>query len=91
MAQPRCWGDELTLRAAAEAYGVTVHVVTTEKEHWLLHYNDDDAPPPGPAPDGAAASAAAAARREAFLAYVSPIHYNVVVPRVGLEDVGSGY
>ena len=38
MATPRTWGDELTLRAAADCFGVVVHVVTTEHENWLLNY-----------------------------------------------------
>ena len=70
MATSRTWGDELTLRAACDEYGVVVHVVTTEHENWLLHYSPDSLamadgrPPPG--------------TRECFLAYVSPIHYNVI-------------
>ena len=34
MSITRTWGDELTLRAAAEYYQVTIHVTTTEKENW---------------------------------------------------------
>eukprot|EP01049_Picozoa_sp_SAG25_P009855 SAG25_NODE_1015_length_4296_cov_1.949964_7_plen_117_part_00 len=35
------WSDfvhKLTLRAAADCFGVVVHVVTTEHENWLLNY-----------------------------------------------------
>jgi len=62
----RTWGDELTLRAASMAYGVAIHVVTTDRENWLLHYGDS--------------AVAAAGARCLYLAYVSPIHYNVVSP-----------
>ena len=66
MSQTKTWGDELTLRAAAEAYNCTIHVTTTEKQNWLLHYygaeGDSDTV------------------RALFLAYISPIHYNVVCP-----------
>ena len=34
MARPRTWGDELTIRAAADCFGVVIHVVTTEHENW---------------------------------------------------------
>lgn len=74
MALDRTWGDELTLRAASEAYGCAVHVVTTETANWLLHYGDGAADHvPG--------------RRDVFLAYVSPIHYNVVGPLATAEYV----
>jgi len=88
MAKPRTWGDELTLRAACDCFGCVVHVVTTEHDNWLLHYvpsaldgqmrEQDSTPPEGV--------------RECFLAYVSPIHYNIIAP---LEDARqaskSGY
>ena len=81
MATPRTWGDELTLRAACDAYGVVVHVVTTEHDNWLLHYSPDavavtDGTPP-------------AGTRECFLAYVSPIHYNVIEPLDGGTHAAS--
>ena len=84
MAKSREWGDELTLRAACDEYGVVVHVVTTEHENWLLHYSPDSLamadgrPPPG--------------TRECFLAYVSPIHYNVIEPLDGAHAASpTGY
>ena len=61
-----------------------VHVVTTEHENWLLHYSPDSLamadgrPPPG--------------TRECFLAYVSPIHYNVIEPLDGAHAASAtGY
>jgi hypothetical protein len=35
-------GDELTLRAVSDALGVKIHIVTTLKENWLLHYEPDE-------------------------------------------------
>jgi len=67
MAQECCWGDELTLSAAADAMGVVIHVVTTEHENWLLHYGEQYA-------------VVGASYRELFLTYLSPIHYNVINP-----------
>ena len=61
--------DELTLRAAAEAFSVTIHVVTTEHDNWLLRYDSQEGG--GDAGDF---------QRRLFLCYVSPIHYNVVAP-----------
>lgn len=68
MATPRTWGDELTLRAAVDVFNVKVHVITTEAENYLLHYDPDND------------SRADAAKRHLFLSYVSPIHYNTVAP-----------
>ena len=65
--QLKTWGDELTLRAAAEAYKVTIHVTTTERSNWLLHYLPEN----GDHED----------QRNLFLAYVSPIHYNILSPK----------
>ena len=79
MGRSRTWGDELTLRAAAEAFGVVVHVVTTEKQNWLLHYGTNSA---GGGAGAGGGDGAAAAGRQLFLCYVSPIHYNVVAPRM---------
>jgi len=62
----RTWGDEMTLRACAEAFGVRVHVVSSTEENWHLVYE----------PEGGVGPAA----RQLFLTYVSPIHYNSVAP-----------
>lgn len=36
MARDKTWGDELTLKAAAEEFGVVIHIITSEKENWYL-------------------------------------------------------
>lgn len=64
MALNRTWGDELTLRACADAYQVTIHVVTSSPENWYLRY-----PPGNHAP-----------RKHIYIAYISPIHYNSIAP-----------
>ena len=64
MAQDRSWGDELTLQAACAAYDLDIFVITTEEEHYHLHYSS---------PSGAPS-------RSIFPSYISPIHYNVVCP-----------
>ena len=61
MSKTRTWGDELTLRAAVEAYQVQLYVVSSEKENWLIKYEPDDKQ----------------FGRICFITYVSPIHYNV--------------
>jgi hypothetical protein len=60
MAQPGTWGDELTLRAICDTFGVVVHVVTSEQHNWYLRYNPLKLRSPA----------------EVFLTYVAPIHYN---------------
>lgn len=36
MALDKTWGDELTLKAAADEFGVVIHIITSEKENWYL-------------------------------------------------------
>lgn len=66
MTQSKQWGDELTLQGACGAFSVDMHVITTETEHFHLEY--------------ACPVAGANKPRKLFLSYISPIHYNVVVP-----------
>ena len=64
MVKSTTWGDELTLRAVCDCYGIVVHLITTEKENWHLEYNPKSQPK--------------IPIRHAFLAYISPVHYNTV-------------
>ena len=56
------WGDELTLQASADAFGVVVHVVAAHDINWHLFYE----------PTGEANG------RLVFLSYLHPVHYNVI-------------
>lgn len=38
MSRDATWGDELTLRAAADALGCHVHVITSDQQNWHLHF-----------------------------------------------------
>jgi hypothetical protein len=38
MSNSKAWGDELTLRAISDAYGIHIHVITTENQNWHLLY-----------------------------------------------------
>lgn len=62
MARACTWGDELTLRAVCDAYGVIINVVTSDVANWWLTYKPAELKNP----------------RELFLTYVAPIHYNAV-------------
>jgi len=44
MGRSRTWGDELTLRAAVEAFGCRAHVVTSEPANWYLVYQPEGEP-----------------------------------------------
>jgi hypothetical protein len=66
MSRDRSWGDELTLRAITNAFGVSIHVVTSTEANWHLTYT----------PDRDGGSEATAGRKHLFLAYVAPVHYN---------------
>lgn len=68
MRRNRTWGDELTLRACADAFGVRIHVVQSTKENWNLVYE------PGEEADEDGGS------KRLFLSYISPVHYNAIVP-----------
>ena len=88
MAREKTWGDELTIRAAVEAYGCDAHVVTSEANGWYLRYapeeprsvadtgkGHDAALPHAFAPKGFLTPPAGF---EIFLSYVVPNHYNAV-------------
>jgi hypothetical protein len=36
MSRPGTWGDELTLRAACDAYGLAMSVVTSDAQNWWV-------------------------------------------------------
>ena len=55
------WGDELTLSAAANHFGVTLHVLTSDAEHFYIRYP---------------AGSCSAVEKHAFLLYRSPVHYD---------------
>lgn len=63
MSQHESWGDELTLRALCEAYGIVINVITSDQQHWFMRYE------PEAQPKKAA---------EVFITYIAPIHYNAV-------------
>ena len=62
MRADRTWGDELTLRAAADCFACTIHVVTDQVDNWHLRYIPEGQPP----------------RKRLFLTYISPVHYNSI-------------
>jgi hypothetical protein len=83
MGRSRTWGDELTLRASVEAFGCVAHVVTSEEQNWYLVYTPE-APPPADV-DALVSKQCKSlrlqrppARKEVFINYISPIHYNAV-------------
>lgn len=62
MKRSRTWGDELTLRAACDALGLKIHVVQSTANNWYLLYE------PG----------AAKGKKEIFVSYISPVHYDAI-------------
>ena len=44
MRELKCWGDELTLRAAADCFSCAVHVVTSTETNWYLLYSPAEKP-----------------------------------------------
>lgn len=77
MARPGQWGDELTLKAASNVFTCTIHVLTSEREHYYVRYRPDaDARTQGAGEDDDDSSRAK--DMHVFLAYISPIHYNSI-------------
>eukprot|EP00054_Salpingoeca_dolichothecata_P039205 m.278903 g.278903 ORF g.278903 m.278903 type:complete len:150 (+) comp98201_c0_seq1:151-600(+) len=62
MRQEMTWGDELTLKAVTDAFGVIVNVITSHKSNWYLQYKPEKLKIP----------------KRLFLAYLSPVHYDAV-------------
>jgi len=70
MGRSKHWGDELTLRAIADCYGIKVHVITTNTENWYLKYEPKEW----------------STRRHVFLSYVAPVHYNTITLQSSSES-----
>ncbi|KAK9806216.1 hypothetical protein WJX72_005737 [[Myrmecia] bisecta] len=62
MAKDGSWGDELTLRAISDSYGIVVNVITSDQHNWFMRYK----------PDTLQLSL------EIFLTYIAPVHYNAI-------------
>lgn len=71
MAMNGTWGDEITIKAMCNAFGSSVHVLTSEKEHYYICYRPDDDVKEKLDGNGQDCS-------DIFLAYIAPIHYNSV-------------
>ncbi|BDA46742.1 probable OVARIAN TUMOR DOMAIN-containing deubiquitinating enzyme 10 at N-terminal half [Coccomyxa sp. Obi] len=56
------WGDELTLRAICDVYGIIINVVTSDQYNWFLRYMPK----------------MLKHVKELFLTYISPVHYNTI-------------
>merc|ERR1719424_1470081 len=69
MRRSKTWGDELTLRAVADALGCVVHVVPSNEANWYLQYVP--AAPP-------TESAEKLEEKHVFLTYVAPVHYDAL-------------
>ncbi|GAX74654.1 hypothetical protein CEUSTIGMA_g2102.t1 [Chlamydomonas eustigma] len=80
MSKQGTWGDELTLRSAAEAYNAIVRCLSSMSTSWYISYEPKE-------PKGAT--------KELFLAYIAPYHYNALKRRSTLSElghrVGSGF
>lgn len=76
MSADRTWGDELTLKAAVDAYNITLHGVTSNLENWHLKYEPDLGEEPKPDP----VTPQHRLRSKLFVAYIAPVHYNSILP-----------
>jgi len=65
MKRDRSWGDELTLRAACDAFGCKIHVVQSTSANWHLVYEPERL----------------ATKRMVFISYISPVHYDAVTEK----------
>ncbi|KAJ1621119.1 hypothetical protein T492DRAFT_914551 [Pavlovales sp. CCMP2436] len=74
METPSKWGDELTLRAAADAFRCAIHVIQSTPENWHLVYTPSAGEPV----------------RRLFVTYVAPIHYNSITRQFRLASERGG-
>eukprot|EP00698_Gefionella_okellyi_P022555 TRINITY_DN7494_c0_g1_i1.p1 TRINITY_DN7494_c0_g1~~TRINITY_DN7494_c0_g1_i1.p1 ORF type:complete len:185 (+),score=48.08 TRINITY_DN7494_c0_g1_i1:302-856(+) len=65
MAKPMTWGDEITMKAVADRFGVVIHVITSTDDYWSLVYQPDQK----------------LVDKHLFVSYISPVHYNSVYHR----------
>lgn len=83
LAVSRTWGDELSVKAACEAFNVPVHIVSSEQENWHLVYRPEIAEEDHKSISGGGSkprkSQPAIPPKPVFMAYVSPIHYNSIL------------
>ena len=78
MAMSRTWGDELTLRACADSFQVPIHVVQSTVDNWYLVYEpSDEFATPGLANESEKETKK---KKRLFVSYISPVHYNAIVP-----------
>lgn len=68
MAQNATWGDELTLRAAVEAFYINMHVITSSETYWYLVYE----------PETTVNPVSGSRKKDIYLAYISPVHYSAM-------------
>lgn len=79
MSRDDCWGDELTLRAAVEAFGCTIVVVTSRPSSWFLEYRAEDADATTFNPVHTTGQEGSIHRKTLYLSYIFPVHYTAIV------------
>jgi hypothetical protein len=73
MSQGKTWGDELTLKAASDAFKVRIHLVQSTEYNWYIVYE----PSPAFVDRGGVANFPA---KQLFITYITPVHYNSIDP-----------
>jgi len=85
MSQPTTWGDQITLRACASAYGATVCLITTWEDHGGEEWYQEFKPPDGegsPRPEGGRRRLGA--KNSVRIGFHSDMHY--VTTSIDEED-----
>eukprot|EP00798_Chlamydomonas_sp_ICE-L_P003212 gene3212-13229_t len=67
------WGDELTMRALSDSYGVIIRCITSDVSNWYLTYEPTEA----------------RMDREIFVTYIAPIHYNAIRRKSSLRHLSK--
>ena len=101
MSMSGTWGDEITLRAAADTFGVHLHIITSDEQRWHLHFSPERVDPAEveveeSTPTGKSEKDFAKLSHKKdthqphlFMLYLAPVHYDDIVRPARLPNFAA--